>query len=95
MIIPLKELEDFTYTEHINLKNTFETLIRLFQHFLNLANQNQEKRKEFDFVSTLKKLSKNNTPIVHTTYKFSKSLGSYSRLLIIIHPIWITPKFTK
>ena len=40
----------------------------------------QEKLREFDFLLILQKLCKNNSPIVHTTYKFSKSLGSYGRL---------------
>ena len=84
MIILLKELEGFTYTEHINLQNGL-IIFRNFDKIISALSESrqlkiQEKRKEFDFVLTLKKLCKNNTPIVHTTDKFSKSLGSYGRL---------------
>ena len=80
MIILLKELEGFTYTEHINLQNGL-IIFRNFDKIISALSESrqlkiQEKRKEFDFVLTLKKLCKNNTPIVHTTYKFSKSLST-------------------
>ena len=76
MIIPLKELEGFTYTEHINLKNGLN-IIRNFDKIISALPESrrlkiQENRKEFDFLLTLKKICKNNTPIVHTTYKISK-----------------------
>ena len=84
MIIPLKELEGLTYTEHINLKNGL-IIIKNFDKIISALPEKrrvkiQEKLKEFDFLLTLKKLCKNNSPIVHTTYKFSKSLGNYGRL---------------
>ena len=85
MIIPLKELEAFAYTEHINLKNGLN-ILQNFDKIISALPESrrlkiEEKRKEFDFLLTLKKICKNNTPIVHTTYKFSKSLGSYGRYL--------------
>ena len=84
MIIPLKELEGLTYTEHINLKNGL-IIIKNFDKIISALPEKrrlkiQDKIKDFDFLLTLKKLCKNNSPIVHTTYKFSKSLGTYGRL---------------
>ena len=84
MSIPITELEGFTYTEHINLKNG----LIILQNFPKILTTLPEKRRlkiqqkmtEFDFTLTLKKMCKTNTPIIHTNYKFSKNSVSYGRL---------------
>ena len=57
MIIPLKELEGLTYTEHINLKNGL-IIIKNFDKIISALPEKrrvkiQEKLKEFDFLLTL------------------------------------------
>ena len=79
MIIPLKELEGFTYTEHINLKNGLN-IIRNFDKIISALPKSrqlkiQEKRKEFDFVLTLKKLCKNNSPMFIQLINFLNHLA--------------------
>ena len=84
MTTPISELEGLTYTEHINLKNG----LIILQNFPKIIADMPEKRRikiqqkllEFDFTLTLKKMCKSNSPIVYTSYKFSKNLFNYSGL---------------
>jgi hypothetical protein len=79
-----QELENLTYTEYINITDA----LKIIQNWNSIINKLPEKRrnkiiektKDFDPLIHLKKICKEKKEIIHTTYKFSKSLKTYGRL---------------
>lgn len=80
----VKELEGLTYTEFINLNNALKILQNWNDILENLPDNRKKKIKEqqktFDPLIHLKKICKDKSEIIHTTYNFSKSLKTYGRL---------------
>ena len=80
----IQELEGLTYTEYIKLKNA----LKILQNWDNIISKLPEKRRNkilenskiYDPLIHLKKICKEKKDIIHTTYKFSKSLLTHGRL---------------
>ena len=78
----IKDLEGLVYTEYINLSNALKILQNWADILTTLPVKRQEKIKKSDFdpLIHLKKICKDRKNIIHTTYKFSKTLKTYGRL---------------
>lgn len=81
----IKELESLTYTEYINLNNSYKIAQNWVEIIKDLPPKRQEKIKNSidagkDPLVHLKKIIKQKKEIIHTKYNFSKNLGDYGRL---------------
>lgn len=85
MLLSLKEVEGYTYTEYINKQSVY----KLVQNWVDILDKLPDNRKNKikksidegkDPLVHLKKILKLKSDIIHTKYNFSKNLCDYGRL---------------
>lgn len=80
----IKELEELIYNENINLDNAFKVVNNWEDIKKNLPERRRRKiekqEKICDPLISLKKICKNKSSVLSTTYKFSKILKTHGRL---------------
>ena len=78
MIVPINDIQGLVYNEYINLDNALKILKNWDNIISKLPEDRkrkiEEKRKEFDFLISLKKICKNKSPVNNVSYLPSKNL---------------------
>ena len=84
MIVPIQDIQGLVINEYINLDNA----LKIFKNWDDIISklpeerrlQIEEKRKEFDFLISLKKICKNKSNVNNVSYLPSKNLKNMGRL---------------
>ena len=84
MIVPIQDIQGLVYNEYIDLNNALKILKNWDNIISKLPEERkrkiEEKRKEFDFLISLKKICKNKSPVNNVSYLPSKNLKNMGRL---------------
>ncbi len=84
MIVPIQDIQGLVYNEYIDLNNALKILKNWDDIISKLPDERkrkiEEKRKEFDFLISLKKICKNKSPVNNVSYLPSKNLKNMGRL---------------
>ena len=96
MIVPIQDIQGLVYNEYIDLNNALKILKNWDDIISKLPDERkrkiEEKRKEFDFLISLKKICKNKSPVNNVSYLPSKNQKIWDDYSLNLHPFKIYRK---